>query len=196
MRVHSDRSRPMFVVAGLVLLLAAGVPRASDNAADPEAGVIASGERLVHIMDCNVCHTPKVMTPEGPRPDPSRLLAGHAADEKLPTLPDALIGPKQWGGVFNNNMTAWAGPWGISFGSNLTPDMDTGIGGWTEEIFVESMRTGMHMEEGRPFLPPMPNYARLTDEELHAMFTYLKSINPIRNSVPTPLPPPPAAQDR
>jgi cytochrome c1 len=62
--------------------------------------------------------------------------------------------------------------------------MESGIGGWTEDIFIESMRTGMHMEAARPFLPPMPTYDRLTDEELHAIFAYLRSLKPVENVVP------------
>lgn len=188
MRLHNDWGRSLFVVAALVVLVA-GLSYISPRADDPDAEVIASGERLVHLLDCNVCHTPKLLTPQGPQPDSSRLLSGHPAAEKLPLVPDGLIGPTGWGGVFNNNMTAWAGPWGVSFGSNLTPDIDTGIGGWTEEIFAEAMRTGTHVEEGRPFLPPMPTYVSMTDEELHAVFTYLKSIKPVGNSVPGALPP-------
>jgi hypothetical protein len=73
------------------------------------------------------------------------------------------------------------------------PDQATGIGTWSEELFVESMRTGTHIGELRPFLPPMPTYSRLTDGELHAIFTYLRSLEPISNQVPAPLPPGPAA---
>jgi mono/diheme cytochrome c family protein len=188
MPFHFRCSRSSIVVFAAAALFA-GRPWYSHGAEEPSSGVIASGERLVHLLDCNACHTPKVLTPQGPRPDSSRLLSGHPADEKLPPIPEGLIGPAGWGGLFNNNLTAWAGPWGVSFATNLTPDPDTGIGSWTEEIFVEAIRTGMHVEEGRPFLPPMPTYARLTDEELHAIFTYLRSIKPVRNTVPTALPP-------
>lgn len=146
--------------------------------------VVAYGERLVHNMDCNVCHTPKVFTPEGPRLDSSRLLSGHPADEQVPSVPEGLIGPSGWGGLFNNSLTMWVGPWGISYGSNLTPDNKTGIGLWTEEIFFESMRNGKNVGRARPFLPPMPTYSRLTDEELHAIYAYLRSLKPIVNKVP------------
>ena len=182
---------PVIVICALTLL---AVPRSGSGApGESPAEEIAAGERLVHNLDCNVCHTPKVFTPEGPRPDASRLLSGHVGGEKLPPLPDGLIGPAGWGGVFNNHLTAWAGPWGVSFGSNLTPDAETGIGRWSEEDFVESMRTGTYVGEVRPFLPPMPTYSRLTDEELHAIFVYLRSIPPIGNEVPEPLPPPEGA---
>lgn len=150
---------------------------------------IAAGERLVHNLDCNVCHSPKVLTPQGPRPDTARLLSGYRASEKLPPLPAGLIGPSGWGGVFNHDLTAWAGPWGVSFASNLTPDAETGIGAWSEGDFIVSLRTGTYVEGARPFLPPMPTYDQLTDEELRAIFAYLRSIPPVANAVPPPLPP-------
>ena len=87
--------------------------------------------------------------------------------------------------------TAWAGPWGISYTANLTPDQNTGIGIWTEDMFIKSMRDGKHMGTSRTILPPMPWpwYAQMRDEELKAIFAYLKSIPPIRNHVPDPTPP-------
>lgn len=155
---------------------------------------IADGERLVHNMDCNVCHTPKVLTPQGPQPDVTRLLSGHPSEEKLPPILEGIVGPNAWGGLFNNALTAWAGPWGISFGSNLTPDDETGIGSWTEEIFIDAMRTGMKVAGAGPVLPPMPTYSRLTDQELHAIYAYLRSIKPIKNTVPDSVPPSPPSQ--
>jgi hypothetical protein len=108
---------------------------------EADSNLIASGERMVQLLDCNVCHSPKILTPEDPRPDPARLLSGHPHDEGLPSVPEGLIGPAGWGGVFNHGLTAWAGPWGISYGTNLTPD-EAGIGGWTEEDFAGRLRTG------------------------------------------------------
>jgi hypothetical protein len=87
--------------------------------------------------------------------------------------------------------TAWAGPWGVSFTANLTPDAETGIGEWTFETFRSALRTGRHMGRGRPILPPMPwpVYGQMTDADLEAIFTYLKSRPAVKNRVPEPLPP-------
>jgi mono/diheme cytochrome c family protein len=189
-----NKSQSVVVSVLLALILIAGTPSSETIASDASTDVITNGERLVHNMDCNVCHTPKVFTPEGPKPDTSRLLSGHPANEVLPSIPKGLISPQGWGGIFNNSLTAWVGPWGVSFGSNLTPDHKTGIGSWTEEIFIQSMRTGTHVGNARPFLPPMPTYSRLTDAELHSMYMYLRSIKPIKNAVPAPVPPPQPAQ--
>jgi len=154
---------------------------------------IKRGELLVKFGGCHDCHTPKVMTPNGPAPDPSRLLSGQPEQTaRLPTLPPGLIGPSptQWGGVTNNDLTQWVGPWGTSYAANLTPDQ-SGLGSWTPELFIKTMRTGKHFGVGRPLLPPMPWYdiAVLNTADLKAMFAYLKSIKPIRNLVPQPVPP-------
>lgn len=86
-------------------------------------------------------------------------------------------------------MTAWAGPWGVSYAANLTPDQNTGMGIWTEDMFIKAMRAGKHMGYGREILPPMPWQAssNLTDEDLKAIFAYLRSVPPISNRVPGPL---------
>jgi len=152
---------------------------------------IKRGEYLVNYGGCHDCHTPKLYTPQGPQPDISRALSGHPENMKLPDLPQGIFGPDKWGAVTNNDLTAWYGPWGVSFAANLTPDKKTGIGSWTEGLFIKTMRTGKHFGVGREILPPMPwfSLAALTDRDLKAIFLYLKSIKPIENQVPLPVPP-------
>lgn len=158
----------------------------------PDGGQIARGEHLVAIAACNDCHTPKIFGPSGPSPDPARLLSGHPQGTRLPPVPQHVLGPEGWGAIGTNDFTAWAGPWGISFAINLTPDLETGIGSWNEAMFIKALRTGKHMGEGRPILPPMPwdFYSKISDDEMRAIFAYLKSLKPISNVVPDPIPPP------
>jgi hypothetical protein len=153
--------------------------------------MIQRGGYLVHFGGCNDCHTPKVYGPNGPMEDTTRVLSGHPSDEVITPVPLEYIGPGKWAGITNGHFTAWAGPWGISFAKNLTPDEATGIGTWTEEIFMQSMRTGKQMGHGRNLLPPMPwfNVGALKDEDLKSVFAYLKSLKPINNQVPEPIPP-------
>ena len=100
--------------------------------------------------------------------------------------------------LVNPMLTAWAGPWGVSFTQNLTPDDSTGLGEWTEEAFMQAIRTGKHQGQpnGRMILPPMPweiiRWA--TDEDLKAIWAYLRTIPAIENAVPTPIPPAGAPQ--
>jgi len=161
------------------------------SADDTGAARIKRGAYLVAAGSCNDCHSPKILTPGGPMPDPKLLLSGHPAGSKMPPVPSKIIGPASWGGVFTNDLTAWSGPWGTSFAANLTPDLETGLGGWTEQVFIQAMRTGKHLGVGRDILPPMPwfNLARLSDDDLKAIFAYLGSLPPIRNAVPQPIPP-------
>ncbi|MGH7799390.1 MAG: c-type cytochrome [Thermodesulfobacteriota bacterium] len=151
---------------------------------------IQRGQVLVFSGGCNDCHSPKIFTPEGTFPDHTRLLSGHPADLKLPEIPPGITGPDKWLGLFIKDQTAWAGPWGVSFAINLTPDPKTGIGNWTEDIFIITMRAGRHKGLGRNILPPMPweDYAQLSDEDLKAIFAYLRTLKPIVNQVPSPIP--------
>jgi hypothetical protein len=146
---------------------------------------VQRGEYLVAIMGCDDCHTPKRMGEKGPEPDMARMLSGHPEEFQLLTLPPL---PEPWAAAATPSLTAWAGPWGISYASNLTPEEETGLGSWDEETFIQAMRTGLHLGQGRPILPPMPRaIAEATDEDLKAIFAYLASIPPIRNEIPEPL---------
>ena len=108
---------------------------------------IARGEYLVRLRRCNDCHTPWKMGPKGPEPDMTRALTGHPADLAMPPRAGAAAGP--WICIASATNTAWAGPWGVSFTANLTPDKETGLGDWTEEMFIATMRTGRHQGKGR-----------------------------------------------
>jgi hypothetical protein len=155
------------------------------------ADQIKRGEYLVNFGNCHDCHSPKNFGPKGPEPDMTKALSGYPASAKLPEIPKGVVGPDKWGAVGTNDFTAWAGPWGVSFSANITPDQETGIGTWNEAMFIKAMRTGKHMGEGRDILPPMPwpGIALLSDDDLKAIFAYLKSIKPIKNAVPDPIPP-------
>lgn len=163
----------------------------TSSAASVDEGV-ARGAYLVKIMGCNDCHTPWVMTAHGPEPDMTRALSGHPESMVITAQPALGEGPWVWAGSGTN--TAFAGPWGVSFTANLTPDDETGLGKWTEETFLAAIRTGKHEGQGRPILPPMPwpMYRNATDEDLRAVFSYLQSLPAIKNRVPQPIDPPEA----
>ena len=181
-----------FVAGTAVLALFTG---GWDTPASPSAAQIERGAYLVHAGGCNDCHSPKVFIKMGPMmvpvPDTSRLLSGHPAGTVLPEIPKGVIAPNKWGGLFSNDLTAWVGPWGVSFARNLTSDIATGLGSWTEEMFIKTIRNGKHMGEGRDILPPMPwtELRNLKDEDLKAIFAYLGSVKPVENAVPDPIAP-------
>jgi hypothetical protein len=166
----------------------AAAATAATAAADP-AAKIARGKYLVSTSGCHDCHTPFKMGPKGAEPDMTRALSGHPQDLIMPPAPTLPPGP--WLVTIAATNTAYAGPWGVSFTANLTPDKETGLGTWTERTFIDTIRSGKHMGRGRDILPPMPwpVYRQMTDEDLSAVFAYLQTVPAISNRVPNPVPP-------
>ena len=189
-----------FILPCAAFLFAQCMPSGNENTAaktetaTPNYGGYASmeqwGEHLVTICSCNDCHTPKKMTEAGPVIDSSLLLSGHPADMPIPDVDRKEMEKK--GYVVTQTLTAWIGPWGVSYTGNLTSD-PTGIGNWDENNFFTAIRHGKFkgIESGRSLLPPMPwdMLRNLTDDELKAIFAFLKSTKPIHNVVPAAQPP-------
>lgn len=153
------------------------------------ADKVERGRYLVTTSGCGDCHTPLKMGDHGPEPDITRALSGHPEGLELPAPPALPPGP--WMATVAATMTAWSGPWGVSFTANLTPDPETGLGKWTAKTFIDTIRNGRHMGAGRPLLPPMPSagIAKYTDEDLESIFAYLQTLPAVRNRVPRPIPP-------
>lgn len=151
--------------------------------------LLQRGAYLVNTSACHDCHSPKVMTPLGPEPDPERLLSGYPSDKPMPTIKTETL--NDWV-LFNQDLTSAVGPWGVSFAANITAD-ETGIGNWTEEQFLTALKKGKYkgLEGSRSLLPPMPwqVYRNMNDTDLKAIFAYLKSTKPVRNIVPSPVSP-------
>jgi mono/diheme cytochrome c family protein len=182
------KAKRTMIIAAFTVLPVAGLVLGAKSAKEAHAAQVARGQYLVTYGACNDCHTPHTMGPQGPELDTSRLLSGHPESAKLPPPPALPAGP--WVAVTVGD-TAWSGPWGISYSANLTPDRETGLGIWTEEMFMKTMRTGKHMSAGRDILPPMPwqGLGKLTDEDLKAIFAYLRTLSPVKNHVPDAVPP-------
>jgi len=158
-----------------------------------QSEMLIRGSNLVTAIGCNHCHTPKKMGPSGPVYDSALLLSGHQANSPLPVIDKKALTPGNWV-LFASDLTATVGPWGISYAANLTPDSLTGIGAWSEEIFIKTIRSGKHLgqEGGRPIMPPMPweSVASLNDDDLKSVYTFLHSLPAIKNQVPAYMPPP------
>lgn len=122
---------------------------------------VERGRYLVTIAGCNDCHTPGYLYGQ---PDMSRKLSGSEL--------------------------GWPGPWGLAFAANLTPDKETGLGGWTDEQVLEALRTGQR-PDGRMLAPIMPymNFSELTDDDARAIVAYLRSIPAVKHQEPPPVPP-------
>ena len=138
---------------------------ATAGAAEAETPLERGTYLMTSIVACGNCHTPK-----GPTGDiPGMELAGMAPFEKTP--------------AFDVNAP------------NITPDRETGIGNWTDEQIIKSIREGVR-PDGTIIGPPMPIalYRGLSDTDVNAIVAYLRQVKPIRNEIPKsvyriPLPP-------
>jgi len=163
---------------------------AEDNSSYYNETQIKRGMQLINEGRCNDCHTPTIETSEGPVPDDSRKLSGHPSDSEIPDIPSVDHNSKEWFDFVETlDSTVWVGEWGMSFSANLTPDPTTGIGKWNENIFIEIMRSGQHVNLKRGIKPPMPwqDYSKLSNDDLISIFSYLSTLKPVRNAVPKPV---------
>ena len=181
----------------IIIIVAAAITACTSSSARNEGAknvnviskdsLVGRGKYLVSIMACHDCHTPKVFGPHGPEFDTTRLLSGHPSGDPVGKTNKEVL--KDWI-FFSPGLTAMVGPWGMSFAANLTSDA-TGIGNWTEQQFFTAIRKGKYkgLETGRDLLPPMPwpVYRNATDDDLRAIFAYLKSTKPVKNLVPFPV---------
>jgi hypothetical protein len=170
----------------IALVVAASFARGGGPGSTGEQ--LARGTYLVTVAGCNDCHTPMKMTPEGPKPDMDRMLSGHPETLVMTAAPTLPPGPWLMTAAVTN--TAFAGPWGVSFTANLTPDRETGLGKWTVRNFSETIRTGRHLGRGREILPPMPipMYKNFTDADWRDF--HVPPVDTGReNRVPEPRPP-------
>lgn len=156
-----------FALLSLLAIAAASCsksPETSETAtsAPPDTAVSAErGAYLVTIAGCHDCHTPGSFYNA---PDFQRTLSGSEL--------------------------GWTGPWGTSYPRNLTPDMETGIGSWSEDDIIRALQTGIR-PDGRHLNPPMPwpLYAHFTPRDVRSVARYLKSLPPVTHRAPDVLPP-------
>lgn len=187
-RTHPAEAALALSTGVLVVMaaIAAGSALAAQNRQQKgEAARVERGRYLATVAGCNDCHTPWRLnqTLHMPERDWSRMLSGHptgAPDPSSDLKPSdmAVIGP---------TMTSFRMPFGVVYAANLTPDKATGLGEWTEEMFVGALRKGTHMGgDGRVILPPMPweLIGQMSDDDLKAVFAYLKTVPAIHNDVP------------
>ncbi len=181
-----------FVPPALLGLAMAGSACAPGEGPSERAAAVSRGAHLVQVSGCGDCHTPVSIDPAlgVPLPQPGRELSGHPEGAPAPA-PGADAGNAM---VVGPTGTSFRLAFGAVYAANLTPDLETGIGSWTEEEFVRAMRTGLHRgRSGRPILPPMPwqSAAAHSDQDLKAILAYLRSLPPVHNRVPDPEVPPP-----
>lgn len=136
--------------------------------------VAERGEYLVELLGCGACHTDGALIGEA---NPERSLAG------------SRIG------------IAWSNPLGdkypgVVYPSNITPDVETGIGLWSDLQIADAIRAGIGRHGSRRISTmPWPGYAKIYDEDIVAITAYLRSIEPVVHRVPDEVAPGQAASD-
>jgi mono/diheme cytochrome c family protein len=179
-----------FILISFFIMMACGSETDSKTikTSISKSELINRGKYLVDVIGCADCHSPKSFGPNGPFENPELALSGHPSNLDLPKVDEKEL--ENWV-LFNHHNTAVVGPWGVSFSANLTSD-ESGIGNWSEEQFRKAMKEGKYkgFDGTRSLLPPMPwqNYSKLSDEDINAIYHYLKSTKPVRNVVPNPVP--------
>jgi len=189
-------SKKFFIISLLAVSTAAAIVACSSGSASGKKETVPlqeervkRGAYLVNVIGCDDCHSPKRMGAHEPEIIPELRLSGFNKKAQLPKVDTSEV-TKGWM-LFAPDLTAAVGPWGMSFAANLTSD-ETGIGNWTEENFIRALREGKYkgIASNRNLLPPMPwfVYKNMTDEDLKSIFAYLKTIPPVENVVPAPVP--------
>ena len=133
------------------------LPYTTDISAPDPSDMAARGAYLVNsITGCTDCHTP--VDPNTGTPVMEKYLAGRQPYE---------------------------GPWGVVYGGNITPDVETGIGDWTEEEIKRALISGVGKDGRRLILMPWYAYSSLTSEDADAIVYYLKNVLPaVQNEIP------------
>ena len=128
------------LILGFTLLCVGVLAVISVRSVRSQGDRVQRGKYLVDTLGaCGHCHTPRA----GAEYNMDMYLAGHPANAPYPRYNFSMMQQ----GIFiltSTQMTAFSGPFGTSFSSNLTPDKETGLGDWTEQMFIGAMRTGLH----------------------------------------------------
>jgi nicotinate dehydrogenase subunit B len=116
------------------------------------------------------------------RPDASVYSAETIArGRQLAALGDCAVCHTEANGAVNAGGRTLATPFGTIYATNITPDVETGIGGWSYPAFERAMREGIH-RDGRHLYPafPYPHFAKTSDADLQALYAWLMAQAPVR----------------
>lgn len=155
--VDPGPTKPTFLSKALTHTVMKPLPYPSAPiSAPPRTDRVAFGKYLATSLDCFSCHSR----------DFTRI--------------DAMV-PEKSAGYFGggNEVHGATGP---ILTANLTPDDETGIGRWSEQEFVRAVKTGFR-PDGRVLRYPMQPIAALDDEEVGAIYAYLRTVPKLKNPV-------------
>lgn len=132
---------------------------------------------LCLILLLALTHTGALAQGRPPQDESSFVARG----EYLARIGDCVACHTAPGGVLFAGGRAMSTPFGTLYASNITPDLQTGVGDWTTDQFYAAMHTG-RFPDGGLLYPVMPfgSYTKVTRRDSDAIFAYLKTIPPIR----------------
>lgn len=125
--------------------------------------LVAQGEYLVELLGCGLCHT-------------DGALAGD------PNFDRSLAGSKT--GIAFTNPLGEKNP-GVIYPPNITPDKETGIGDWTDTQIADAIRAGIGRHSSRRLATmPWRGYTKISDDDVTAIVSYLRTIDAVTHKVP------------
>ena len=131
-------------------------------------GQVERGEYLVELLACGACHTNGALIGD---PDMDRALAGSRIGIAYTSPLD-----ERWPGVV--------------YPPNITPEESTGIGNWSDLQIGDAIRAGIGRHGSRRIAAmPWQGYAKMSDEDVSAIVSYLRSIRPVKHEVPAAVEP-------
>ena len=116
------------------------------------------------------------------RPDASVYSAATIArGQQLAALGDCAVCHTGINGLLNAGGRPLETPFGVIYSTNITPDVETGIGAWSYPAFERAMREGIH-RDGKQLYPAFPytHFAKTTDADMQALYAYLMAQSPVR----------------
>ncbi|WP_249157983.1 cytochrome c [Bradyrhizobium jicamae] len=151
-----------WIRAGAVWLFWAIALAGASGPAGADERQVQRGKYLVGIVGCGDCHTPGHFFG---KPDLGRALSGSEVGFEIPQL-------------------------GVFYGSNLTPDKETGLGNWSVAEIVTAFTKGITPDK-RELSPAMPwrGFSEMTAADAYSIAEYLKTLKPVKNAVPGPFGP-------
>jgi mono/diheme cytochrome c family protein len=165
-----------------VALMIAKAQEATEEATEAvemseQEALLERGHYIIYIAGCISCHTP----PKEEYADFSALTIEQTIDISMFALTTLDLENRQLAGgrVFD------LGPMGVIMSRNLTPDVETGLGAWTDEEIEAAIRVGVSRDGYRLFpLMPYRNFFNMSEYDMDAVIAYLRSLPAVSNDVP------------
>jgi mono/diheme cytochrome c family protein len=140
---------------------------------------LATFALLLAVSACRLRHADGGASDAGTEPDSPVLLGELAVEQR--NCAQCHQSPDPADGVLSGQTTPVPGT--QAYGSNLTPDPDTGMDAWSADAIVAAITQGVD-PQGNALCPAMPAYSDMTADEASAIAAYLQSLTPVWRPIP------------